>query len=217
MKRSARTERRLRPPSLLSDADVAVTDIRTRTKQRKPDEFDPPPPLELLEELSKDGPVVIETVEVNFEHAPPEGGGRHLIDIYDESDGTQRLFAFSGPWLDILDNDLVVVIDELDRSLLVVATPGAAVPAVRGVSFRLEPGQALGIAGPSASGKSTLARALAGVWPPLRGKATLDGAALEQYGEAQRSCGAPAGGRGAWNRASSRSERHSRTCAIAAG
>ena len=67
---------------------------------------------------------------------------------------------------------------------LVVAPPGAKVAAVRGVSFRVEPGQAVGIAGPSASGKSTLARALAGVWPPIGGKATLDGAALEQYGEA---------------------------------
>ena len=54
---------------------------------------------------------------------------------------------------------------------------------MRGVSFRLEPGTALGITGPSASGKSTLARALVGVWPPLSGTATLGGAALEQYGE----------------------------------
>ena len=65
----------------------------------------------------------------------------------------------------------------------VVAAPGAKVPAVRSVSFRLEPGEAVGIAGPSASGKSTLARALAGVWPVLAGKVTLDGAALDQYGE----------------------------------
>ena len=72
----------------------------------------------------------------------------------------------------------------LEAVNLVVAAPGAKAPAVRGVSFRVEPGQALGIAGPSASGKSTLARALAGVWPPIGGKATLDGAALEQYGEA---------------------------------
>ncbi len=64
-----------------------------------------------------------------------------------------------------------------------VAAPGAKVPAVRGVSFRLEPGHAVGVAGPSASGKSTLAKALAGVWPPMGGKATLGGAALDQYGE----------------------------------
>ena len=71
----------------------------------------------------------------------------------------------------------------LEAENLVVAAPGARVPAVRGVSFRLEPGHAVGIAGPSASGKSTLARALAGVWPPLSGKAMLGGAALDQYGE----------------------------------
>ena len=72
----------------------------------------------------------------------------------------------------------------LEAENLVVAAPGAKVPAVRGVSFHLEPGKAVGIAGPSASGKSTLARALVGVWPPMHGKATLGGAALDQYGEA---------------------------------
>ena len=72
----------------------------------------------------------------------------------------------------------------LEASGLVVGAPGAEVPAVRGVSFRIEPGHAVGIAGSSASGKSTLAKALAGVWPPLAGRATLGGAALDQYGEA---------------------------------
>ena len=72
----------------------------------------------------------------------------------------------------------------LEAENLVVAAPGAEVPAVRGVSFRLEPGQAVGIAGPSASGKSTLVKALAGVWPAAAGTARLGGAALEQYGEA---------------------------------
>ena len=71
----------------------------------------------------------------------------------------------------------------LETTNLVVAAPGAQVPAVRGVSLRLEPGQAIGVAGPSASGKSTLARALAGVWPAAAGEVTLGGAALDQYGE----------------------------------
>ena len=71
----------------------------------------------------------------------------------------------------------------LEADNLVVAAPGAEVPAVRGVSFRLEPGRAVGIAGPSASGKSTLVKALAGVWQPAAGKATLGGASLDQYGE----------------------------------
>ena len=72
----------------------------------------------------------------------------------------------------------------LEAQALTVAAPGARVPAVRGATFRLEAGQAAGIAGPSASGKSTLARALAGVWPPAGGSVRLDGAELEQYGQA---------------------------------
>ena len=67
---------------------------------------------------------------------------------------------------------------------LVAGAPGADVPAVRAASFRVEPGQVVGIAGASASGKSTLARALTGVWPALSGRVSLGGAALEQYGEA---------------------------------
>ena len=70
----------------------------------------------------------------------------------------------------------------LEAQGLVVAAPGARVAAVRGASLRLEPGRAAGIAGPSASGKSTLARALAGVWRPAAGSVRLDGAELEQYG-----------------------------------
>jgi ABC-type protease/lipase transport system fused ATPase/permease subunit len=54
------------------------------------------------------------------------------------------------------------------------------------VSFRLEAGQALGIVGSSASGKSSLARALVGVWPAARGKVRLDGATLDQWSEESR-------------------------------
>ena len=64
---------------------------------------------------------------------------------------------------------------------LSVAAPGETGPLLRMMSFRLEPGQALGVIGPSGSGKSTLARALTGVWRPLAGKIRLDGAALDQY------------------------------------
>ncbi len=72
---------------------------------------------------------------------------------------------------------------QLEASGLVVVAPGAEVAAVQGASLRLEPGRALGITGPSASGKSTLAKALAGVWQPAAGRVTLGGAALDQYGE----------------------------------
>ena len=65
---------------------------------------------------------------------------------------------------------------------LTVVPPEQERPTLRGVSLALEPGQALGVIGPSASGKSTLARALAGIWRPAAGAARLDGARLEHYG-----------------------------------
>ncbi len=71
----------------------------------------------------------------------------------------------------------------LDARRVVVAPPGARYAIVRNASLRLEPGQAAGIAGPTASGKSTFARALAGVWQPAGGSIRLDGAELEQYGD----------------------------------
>jgi ATP-binding cassette, subfamily C, bacterial EexD len=57
-----------------------------------------------------------------------------------------------------------------------VTPPGAKAPVVHGVSFQLNAGEALGIIGPSASGKSTLARAILGIWPTVTGKVRLDGA-----------------------------------------
>ena len=52
---------------------------------------------------------------------------------------------------------------------------------VRDLSFTLQSGSALGVIGPSASGKSSLARALVGVWRPARGSVRLDGATLDQW------------------------------------
>jgi ATP-binding cassette subfamily C protein len=46
---------------------------------------------------------------------------------------------------------------------------------LKGISFTLEPGEALGIIGPSAAGKSTLARLLVGIWEPTAGGIYLDG------------------------------------------
>lgn len=62
-----------------------------------------------------------------------------------------------------------------------VAPPGQQVMVVNNVSFKLEKGTGLGIIGPSASGKSSLARALIGAWAPVRGCVRLDGATLDQW------------------------------------
>lgn len=62
-----------------------------------------------------------------------------------------------------------------------IVPPGAQQVVVHDVTFKVQSGSAVGVIGPSASGKSSLARALAGVWEPARGRVRLDGAALEQF------------------------------------
>jgi ATP-binding cassette subfamily C exporter for protease/lipase len=59
---------------------------------------------------------------------------------------------------------------------LMAGAPGQQVPIVRGVQFALSPGDVLAVVGPSASGKTTLARLLVGLWPAMSGKVRLDGA-----------------------------------------
>ncbi|MDF2233532.1 type I secretion system permease/ATPase [Albimonas sp. CAU 1670] len=71
----------------------------------------------------------------------------------------------------------------LEAQQVTVVAPGEQTAAIRMVSFRMEPGQAMGVIGPSASGKSTLAKAIVGIWKPAAGNVRLDGAALEQYGD----------------------------------
>ncbi|KNY20871.1 type I secretion system permease/ATPase [Methylobacterium sp. ARG-1] len=62
-----------------------------------------------------------------------------------------------------------------------VMPPGGNRMAVHDASFRLSAGQALGVIGPSASGKSSLVRALVRIWTPVRGRIQLDGADLRQW------------------------------------
>lgn len=59
---------------------------------------------------------------------------------------------------------------------LVAVPPGSQVAVLKGIGFAIAPGEVVGIIGPSASGKSTLARMLVGIWPPHAGKVRLDGA-----------------------------------------
>ena len=64
---------------------------------------------------------------------------------------------------------------------LMAGAPGTQVPIVRGVQFGLAPGEVLAVVGPSASGKTTLARLLVGLWPAMSGKVRLDGADVHTW------------------------------------
>ncbi|WP_199260204.1 type I secretion system permease/ATPase [Paracoccus binzhouensis] len=70
---------------------------------------------------------------------------------------------------------------QLEVRNLTVVPPGQGVATLRGVSFDLNPGQALGVIGPSGAGKTTLARALISAWPIAGGSIRLAGATLDQY------------------------------------
>jgi len=59
---------------------------------------------------------------------------------------------------------------------LVASAPGTQSPILKGVNFALMQGEVLAVVGPSASGKTTLARLLVGLWPAANGKVRLDGA-----------------------------------------
>lgn len=71
--------------------------------------------------------------------------------------------------------------DRLDVQNVSGAVPGDRRVILQDICFELAAGDGLGVIGPSAAGKSSLARLLVGVWQPIRGKVRLDGAALEQW------------------------------------
>ncbi len=64
---------------------------------------------------------------------------------------------------------------------LYVTPPSAKTPALRGLNFEVNKGEQIGIVGPSAAGKSTLARALLGIWPSTTGAVRVDGAEIQHY------------------------------------
>jgi PrtD family type I secretion system ABC transporter len=72
-----------------------------------------------------------------------------------------------------------------NRSLLIkdvaIAPPGSRNVTLQGVTLGLEAGMAIAVVGPSAAGKSTLARGLIGAWPIVRGEIRFDGAAFDQW------------------------------------
>jgi len=68
---------------------------------------------------------------------------------------------------------------------VVAGAPGGDTTILKGVAFALRPGEVLGVIGPSASGKTTLARLLVGLWPAVSGKVRLDGADVFAWEKAE--------------------------------
>lgn len=68
---------------------------------------------------------------------------------------------------------------------VMAAAPGTQAAILRGVSFALPAGKTLVMVGPSAAGKSTLARLLVGIWPAQNGKVRLDGVDIFPWNKAE--------------------------------
>ena len=68
---------------------------------------------------------------------------------------------------------------------IIVSPPGSRTPVIKGVSFAVPAGMVVGVIGPSASGKSTLARALLGIWVPQHGVVRLDGADISSWDKSE--------------------------------
>ena len=69
----------------------------------------------------------------------------------------------------------------IDLESIVVVPPDAKAPSLKGISLSINAGEVVGVIGPSAAGKSSLARAILGVWPLHSGKVRIDGAEIGHY------------------------------------
>ena len=114
---TANEESKSRIMTFLRDAGIIVTDVAVREEKHLLEEFRSMLPPALADRLTDDGSTTVDVVDVRIRHRESQDEASHLLRLEEESDGTQRMFSLAGPWLDIMDHDRVVVIDELDRSL----------------------------------------------------------------------------------------------------
>jgi len=73
----------------------------------------------------------------------------------------------------------------LQVETLVAGAPGGSAAIIKNAAFSLSPGEVLAVVGPSASGKTTLARLLVGLWPAASGKVRLDGVDVFTWDKAE--------------------------------
>ena len=95
------------------------------------------------------------------------------------SAGSTKCWRHCPPLQDPLDLPKPCKVIALEN--LTVAIPGSQRVVLNAISFEIKAGEALAIIGPSAAGKSTLARTMVGIWPQMRGGVRLDGASLDRW------------------------------------
>lgn len=123
-------------------------------------------------------------------------GGRLLAPLTQIAQQWSAVATVSGAWMrlsSLLQNvpareknmALPAPKGELTVEGLVAAAPGQTQPILRGLQFGLPAGQVLAVVGPSASGKTSLAKLLLGIWQPQAGKVRLDGVDVHAWDKAE--------------------------------
>lgn len=123
-------------------------------------------------------------------------GGRLLAPLTQIAQQWSAVATVSGAWMrlsSLLQNvpareknmALPAPKGELTVEGLVAAAPGQTQPILRGLQFGLPAGQVLAVVGPSASGKTSLAKLLLGIWQPQAGKVRLDGVDVHSWDKAE--------------------------------
>ena len=108
-------DRKNRIIEFLRATDLAISDLRIIEKDFSPDMISRDMPSMLEERMKKDFSE-FKLEELRLSHDTTNGPPVEL-DLNEESDGTQKVFALSGPWLDTFDNGHVIVFDELHDNL----------------------------------------------------------------------------------------------------
>jgi len=100
----------------MNAADLSITDIFLEKKEFSTKDLPAEMPQNIKEEISKklDGKKL---TSLFFMHPSSDKGEDVALEFDEESAGTRKLFTLACPWLDVLDNGLVLFVDELDTSL----------------------------------------------------------------------------------------------------
>jgi AAA15 family ATPase/GTPase len=116
VKRCANEGDRQRIVDFMNAADLCIADIRLYEEVFSSEQLPKDLPSVIREEISKElnGKKV---TTPKFVHTNVETNESIEFDEEEESNGTRALFAFAGPWLDVTENERVLVVDELDASL----------------------------------------------------------------------------------------------------
>lgn len=116
MHRCGNDEDRKRVVAFMNSADLSIADIQIKETVFSADALPRKMPAALRDKLLK-GMAGQKFVKTSFFHRDEDTQASVEFAEDEESDGTRALFAFAGPWLDMIENERVLVVDELDTSL----------------------------------------------------------------------------------------------------